>query len=370
MRIPGTLGDGAYSGLALAAFATPKVPGQLGPHRQAVVTRASEMPDSVVAILLASSIGRTFRDAAERNESAVPDSSTRRTFVRVLEKLLASIEYPAFGAAIAALCDSIPQSGEMPKDLLPAAALAVAQLQAAVSAKPGQSGVVSRIRPGDLPEVVIQNIDQSAWAIASNFSRLTSDFHSLLLKLVDTPGNDWIRLRAIEAAADYISVIRSAASAARTAAKLEDAIKAAVAPDQPDILRRGVAGAIEANMEDLSSDETKGETADDMLIGLLESDSERYNFALLEWAIWAVGEHLSELIAPDALPDSKLFMALWKVARHENGRVRKWLATALAESDTTEENAALRAIITRLARDEDDAVRGVAVKFFLKRRRG
>lgn len=362
LGIQGTVGDGAYSGLALAAFATPKVPGQLGPHREAVVARAGEMPESVAAILLASSIGRTFRDTAERNASAVPDFSTRRTFVRVLEKLLTSIEYPAFGAAIAALCDSIPRSGTLPQDLRPLAALAVVQLRTAVSGQTGQSGVLGHTGSADLTRVVIQNIDQSAWAIASNFSRLTSDFHSVLLDLVEMRGNDWIRLRALEAAADYISVIRSATSATHIAAKLESAITAAVATDQPDILRRGVAGAIEANMEDLSSDENKGEKAYDTLIDWLESNSERYNFALLEWAIWAIGKHLSELLG-----NPNLFMALWKVARHENARVRKWLATALAESEATEENDTLRAIITRLARDEDDGVRSAAMKFFLKR---
>jgi hypothetical protein len=370
-----------FDGLALAAFAAPKVGGPVGPHRQRVISAAAEDPDGGAARLLASSIGRVFREtpapaAAEqefdRHGSWRP---ARAVLIEGLGSQLASVEHTTFGTAFAALCDSIPSASAVPIDLRDAVAVALASLTAALPV----GGSVDVVSPSPATEArrrtAVQNIDHACWAIASNFQRLPREFRDQLALLAESGSDDWLRLRAIEAAADYIGTIRPPADADAVAAadqtidamRLEQAIIDGASRNQPDILRRGIAGAIEANVDDLILGHTDGNGGHKTLLHWLESNEERYNFGFLEWAIWAVGQHLADYVKKGADPDDKarLLTAIEKLARHEDARVRKWIAVALGDGPATRDSDTLRAVMIRLAHDGDDGVRGVAADFFI-----
>jgi hypothetical protein len=362
----------AHENLKLAAFAAPKAGGKMGQQRLKVIQTASENPNSDAARVLASSIGQAFRNSFADKASA-QDSDTRPILIEALKSLLGSPDNAAFGVAFAALCDSFPGSDAVPSDLSDITNLALKQLKAASPLKEAAAAAAPLTK-----KIRTQNVDHSAWAIASNFSRVPLAFQEQLAALVERSTDDWLRLRAVEAAADYITAMDiddtnsgiDANDAQRVAQhektttidKFERYIVTATEIGQPDIMRRGVAGAVEANFDGLTF--AAGE-----ITKWLGSADERYNYGFLEWVIWAAGEHLDHYQKSGALSDAdKPFTAaILKLARHEDARVRKWLATALAENDVTKENHTLRAVMTRLARDNDDIVRDVAVGFFFEK---
>jgi hypothetical protein len=359
--------DKTDDSLKRAAFAAPRVSGPIGPFREKVIQTAAGDPNSDAARVLASSIGQTFRNTFA--DQTAWDSTTRSVLVDALKSMLASPNNAAFGVAFAALCDSFQSYDEIPTHLVAIERLALDRLASAASLTEEKRHAI----PSE-QKIRTQNIDHSMWAIASNFPRVPDDFRELFACFVERGRDDWLRLRAVEAAADYIDPIKDATAGQaeaekgeeRTAHNFEKYIEAAAGDrDQPDFMRRGVAGAVEANFDSLV------EFAKVSITDWLDSPEERYNYGFLEWVIWAAGEHLAGF-KTKTKTDSEIDIeknfadALLKLARHEDSRVRKWLATALAESDVTNESNFLRSVLTRLARDDDDTVRDVALDFFLE----
>jgi hypothetical protein len=346
-------GAGTGESLKLAAFAAPKVNSKIGRYRRQVIQLAAKDPDSDAARVLASSIGQAFRNSVA-DKTLAWDPDTRSALIDALRSILASPNNAAFGVAFAALCDGFPESRTIPRHLRDLKEFALRRLEPACRLNRAKSMTVPYAR-----KTITQNIDHSMWAIASNFSRVPAEFRELLASFVQRGNDDWLRLRAVEAAADYIAAIKDVEK--KIGHNFENYIDAATDVGQPDIMRRGVAGAVEANFGKLKF-------AADRITEWLGSVNERHNYGFLEWVIWAAGEHLGDF-EDDASPDKlkrKFADALLKLARHEDARVRKWLATALAESEVTNENNFLRSIMTRLARDDDDIVRDVALNFFLE----
>jgi hypothetical protein len=114
-------------------------------------------------------------------------------------------------------------------------------------------------------------------------------------------------------------------------------------------------GAWEANYD--SIDLVREKT-----LAYVNPDRGDIGIGFLEWSIWAAGEHLDDLTKRDP----NLHILFQKLARHEDVRVRRWLATALAESKETKGHQHLRDLMTILARDLDEVVRGEAVAFFFE----
>jgi hypothetical protein len=342
-------GDAGGDGLKLAAFAAPKANGRIGRHRKRAIELAAKDPNSEAARVLASSIGQAFRSAAA-DRSLAWHPATRVVLVAALKSILASANNAAFGVAFAALCDGFPKARALPPYIRDLKEFALRRLKPVCELKKNKVTTIPRAQM-----MRTQNIDHSMWAIASNFSRVPDEFRELFASFVRHGDDDWLRLRAVEAAADYIAEIKETAT--KAGRSFENYIDEATDVSQPDIMRRGVAGAVEANFDKL-------EFAPERITEWLDSVNERHNYGFLEWVIWAAGEHLKNYTSPQK-PDKKFADALLKLARHEDARVRKWLATALAESDVTNESDFLRSIMTRLAHDEDDIVRDVALDFFL-----
>ena len=104
------------------------------------------------------------------------------------------------------------------------------------------------------------------------------------------------------------------------------------------------------------------------LLPRVEAENEDSGLGFMEWVIWAAGEHFEEYFGKDkvgqAEPDA-VMRRLQKLSRSNDVRVRKWLATALVDSTRTKDNSHLRRLLSNLARDDDEIVRGQAVGFFL-----
>lgn len=373
-----------FTGIDLAAFAAPRFGHVMhrDSNRHKCLHLAKERSNDRAAQTLARSVGQVL-PALARTETpqtgqgagkgprrflwgvgrAVQNEllSTKDALTDVLLTLLKTPDDLAFGAAFTAFCDSYgPETAGM---LEGASARALNSLKKAIATVRNDRGggvdEFSAHRAANRHSIVVE---QAAWAIACNFQRLPDAFRRLLVELIEKPPSVWLKLRSIEAIADYIRAIPQGDNYRK---RIQDAINASADRATHDLIRRGVAGAIEANFDEFNGARR--------LINWLTDTRERERFGFIEWVIWACAYHLKDLLKYCMTSSTNadytiqhLLDGFEKLARHEDARVRMWLAWALSEAEeATREREELLSLLERFAHDRDEVVRDVAVRFLL-----
>jgi hypothetical protein len=351
------LPDGADASPELAvmvSYAAARIPGRLGSERRRVIDEAcirsddGQLKNEESAQALAASAGWMFRRAAAGRYEATPLGETGAALRKAIGSLFQQVTEKPFGVAFGALCDAYGSNTNG------ADWEAIAQVGLSALENARCHPIVTVGADVERDQVRVQNVEHAIWAIASNFPRLPDSFRRMLKTIAEDRTIEWFRLRALEAICDYVAGIREQDDYRDW---VDSLVADAASVKETIAYRRGALGAWEANFEEVE--------ALSLLSPYLDPSSTQMQrdsgLGVLEWSIWAIGEHLSKDTCT-----SELVATLRKLSSHEDVRVRKWLATALAESGETKKDPKLRELLMSLARDDDEVVRGQAVNFFLR----
>jgi hypothetical protein len=313
----------AREALEAIAIALPQLGSRLPDQGRLVLQALMDAEDERALVRLAESIGRHFTNA----ESGAVDESGgfHDVLATALRKLLGRTEKRVLGAAAAAVCDNY---GRWVDEDMKAAVARIALKDDGFAAA------------------------HVAWAIVSNLAKVDHDLGYLLSKFTGPEeGRAWVRLRAVEAIADYHEELDKAMGDSRFQEEVQ-LRHWATDPKPGPIVQRGIVGAIEANFEELPD-------AGELLLGL---GGRGESSELLEWVVWAWGERFKKL-TKDPTSSKKLLNRLTRLATHEDLRVRKWVAEALYNNVDPDKEEFVE-LLAKLAEDDSDHVRNAAAGFF------
>jgi DNA polymerase III delta prime subunit len=340
-----------------AAATVARIGGKIGGPRKKLVSLLLRIPEEVNTlesskIILANSIGNALSAPQDLPAGQLVSDDLRAYWMDVLDQLLDDSNDRVFAATAAAVCDTIgARSVELHKrQSLDGGARQTLEVLAAKVCKRG-------------PVAEVGANEQIAWAIVSNFSKLPESMTELLFEFAGKDKNNWVILRSLEAMADYYDELKQTNSASRIRACLKKGAVGDISEDP--VVARGMAGAIEENYESLDTKKSR----DNLLFSMLEAAGKRGSeLGVLEWVIWAAGECIENLMREDKDRTRSL---LGHLARHEDVRVRVWVARALAEQAEyldreliTRGELSLCDILSRLADDPNEHVWTAASKVF------
>ena len=346
-----------------AAFAAPQVGPMPSAVQEAPDRRSRANPNGQASCHAANAVGYRLRmhyDQLGRHAEDQPglelsderyrlDAELEAFLVKTLRALLASTD--AVGAAAAAACDTYRAVNS--EDFGPPLE---DQIRALI------------LRGADATPLDDESLRgsslQVAWAITANFKNLPDKLHELLLTLCDDK-DEWIRLRCREAVVDYYGPLNDIAAedTERFGAYKErlNRVLEAAADDPSPLVRRGIAGSFQVNIEDMKFSQTK--KAPEVLFEL--ANKHPTDLDTIEWVCWTSGDRLESLLN---LAKRGTLDAFRRWTFHPNARVRRWSAVALADGKAILNSPAapeeLTYFLARLADDPDENVCNAAAVVF------